>query len=94
MSIRHGKGPGINRGNLVEFTDKPYASYPPEDQSLIRFGVALEDVPDVSRGVLVRTASGDVRAQHVHAYAWLGWCPEDLEEIYEQLNPGDPEEEW
>ncbi len=77
----------IHKGDLVEFTDKFIRDYPPTDTSVIRYGVAMADYP-ANVPVLVKLADGKtVYAVHIHAYGWAGWMPEDLEEVWNELNP-------
>lgn len=76
----------VKRGDLVEFTNEHHMNYPPADESLIRFGVAIED--EYNGAVTVMLADGSTaRAIHIYAYAWMGWIPEGLEPILEQINP-------
>lgn len=76
----------INRGDLVEFTDKYYTDYPPKDTSVIRYGVAMENEQS-DRTVKVALANGSwCIATHIHAYAWIGWIPEELEEVHAEIN--------
>ena len=79
----------VRRGELVEFTDDDYSHYPPVDASKIRFGVCIEDT-DLSAGngsCRVEISSGEiVIANYVWTYAWSGWMPDDLLEIYHKYN--------
>lgn len=81
-------------GDLVEFTDAYHASYTLGDPELARYGVIIT----VHRAHLaVRTAAETrvmVPMDNVHATGWAGWVPEDLEDAYAQLNPGDWGDEW
>lgn len=84
--------PNIKRGDFIEFTDKHYQHYPPKDTSVIKFGIALEDT-DAIDNVKVRTKNGEEIAKVIHAYAWAGWIPEELEEIYvKEFCP--PDRDW
>lgn len=75
----------VQKGHLVEFSKDYHFSWPPADKSLILMGVAIEEEkPDHT--VRVETPKGIVTARYIHAYAWLGWMPEDLEPIYEKHN--------
>lgn len=81
----------IRKGNLVEFTDHFYTNYPPEDTSVIRYGVAIEDSGAAFRECKVKLASGlIVKAGYIHAYGWSGWIPDGLEEIYLALQSYEP----
>ena len=71
----------IKRGDFIEFTDEWYINYPPPDKSKIKFGIAIEDTDSLDN-VKVRTVEGIETAKCIHAYAWAGWIPEELEEIY------------
>jgi hypothetical protein len=84
----------IKKGDAVEFTDNYYQNYPPKDKSVIKFGVALEDENDGT--VKVETSKGIEIARYIYAYAWSGWMPEDLEEIYCRINADkwEPDESW
>jgi hypothetical protein len=74
----------IKKGNPVEFTRKPCAHYTMGDGE---YGIAIEDErPDHS--VTVVLANGDTYlARHIHAYAWSGWLPEELESVFALHNP-------
>jgi hypothetical protein len=85
----------VKKGDLVEFTKETYSlDYPPEDRSLILYGVAIKDEnPDGS--VQVEMADGRITmARNIHAYAWLGWIPDGLEEIYRELNLDSHDDDW
>lgn len=76
----------IKKGNPVEFTRKYQRHYAMGDGE---FGIAVEDErPDGS--VTVELADGSkYLARHIHAYAWGGWLPEELEPAYAKYNDFD-----
>jgi len=80
----------VKRGDLVEFTRDYRIDYTVGDGE---FGVAVEDERS-DRTVLVELADGSTyRARFIHAYAWGGWMPEELESTYMKYRPVD-EDEW
>jgi len=77
--------PKIQKGNPVEFTRTQQRYHKTGDGE---FGIAIEDErPNVT--VMVELADGShYLARHIHAYAWGGWLPEELEPVYEKYNRG------
>lgn len=75
----------IKIGDPVEFTLGYYENYPPEDKSVIKFGIAIEDERQ-DRTVKVRMADRtEIIVKYIHAYAWIGWLPEGLDLIQNEL---------
>lgn len=70
----------LKRGSLVEFTDTYHRQYPPEDDTLVKFGISTKIQP--VDNCEVRTIRGVEIARYVYAYDWAGWMPESLEIIY------------
>lgn len=81
----------IKQGNAVEFTLKhPGAHYAMGGKDA-RYGIAIEE-ERTDGSVTVELADGTTYlAKYIHAYAWSGWLPDDLEEAYMKHNP-DPED--
>ena len=78
-------------GDLVEFTDRRYQHYPPKDTRVIRYGVAIEAENKEAGTVKVKLANGaEATAYHIYAYAWIGWIPDGLEDVYMEINKIDP----
>ena len=73
----------IKKGDPVEFTRQLVQNYKMGDGE---FGIAVEDQrPD--RSVMVELADGSkYLARHIHAFAWSGWMPEELEPIWEKYH--------
>lgn len=83
----------IKRGALVEYTDKFYRHYPPQDTSVIKFGVSTGGI-DSSGNTLVENDKGIIEpARFIHASEWAGWMPESLEKIWEKYHP-ESESDW
>jgi hypothetical protein len=83
--------PGVKKGNPVEFTREYVAHYDVGDgeNDLAVFGIAIEDERS-DRTVMVELADGTTYlARYIHAYAWGGWLPDNLEETYLKHNPSD-----
>lgn len=78
--------PGVKKGNPVEFTREHHQSYTIGGDDG-EYGIAIEDErPDHS--VMVELADGTTYlAKHIHAYAWGGWIPEELEPTFMKHNP-------
>lgn len=75
---------GVKRGELVEFTREHVQHYDGKDAL---FGVATEDErPDGSVEVEMGDGTKQV-ARHIHSYAWGGWIPEELEDVYDKYMP-------
>jgi hypothetical protein len=74
----------IKKGNPVEFTRQSVQHHTIGEGE---FGIAIEDEqPDLT--VKVELGSGEIyTARYIHAYAWGGWLPEDLEQVYLKHNP-------
>ena len=74
----------IKKGHPVEFTRK-YAQHHTAGDG--EFGIAIEDErPD--RTVTVELADGShYLARYIHAYAWAGWLPEELEPVWAKYHP-------
>src|ERR1700733_11893924 len=73
----------IRTGNPVEFTREHRQNYTMGDGL---FGIAIED-ERADGSVKVEMADGTIyHARHIHAYAWHGWLPEDLEPVYAKYN--------
>lgn len=74
----------------VEYTDQHYAVYPPADKSVVKFGVCVEDFECGQMGPFtpkVRRGDGtEEKAKVVHFYAWAGWVPEELEDVFAEVN--------
>lgn len=80
---RKTRSSNIEKGNLVEFTRVPKQSYTMGDGE---YGVAIEDERP-NRTVMVELADGSrYLARYIHAYAWAGWFPEELEPVFEKYN--------
>lgn len=78
----------IRKGDPVEFTLKnPYPGTYSGEGAL--FGIATEDERP-NRTVEVEMADGSKQVViHIHAYAWSGWLPDDLEKIAAKYAPAD-----
>ena len=78
----------IRRGDLVEFTDEYQVSYDIGDPELARYGVAVEDELCSGNNILVETTKGveSVSLSNIQACSWVGWVPEEIEEILERYN--------
>lgn len=73
----------IKKGSMVEFTDKHYMNYPPEDTSVIKYGIAIED--ESNHTVKVKRGDGSIEvARYIHAYGWAGWVPDELQKLIEE----------
>lgn len=70
----------VKKGEFVEYTDKYYRDYPPEDDSVIKYGVCLRD-SDSTNPVPVETVNGTDTAMYIYACGWAGWVPD--EKLYE-----------
>jgi len=68
----------IKKGDLIEFTRDYRRDY---TMGTGEYGIAIEDErPDNS--VMVELADGtNYLAKYIHAFTWMGWVPEELEEI-------------
>jgi hypothetical protein len=76
----------IKKGNPVEFTRNNPRVYTIGGGDG-EYGIAIEDERD-DMSVTVELADGSTYlARHIHAYAWAGWLPDDLEPIYMKHNP-------
>jgi hypothetical protein len=74
----------VKKGNPVEFTRKHIQHYTMGDGE---YGIAIED-ERADGSVKVELASGEIYlAKHIHAFAWGGWMPEDLEKVWIKHNP-------
>lgn len=73
----------IQVGDPVEFTREHIANYTVGDGE---YGIAIEN--ERSDGsVMVELADGSTYlAKHIHAFAWSGWLPDDLEAVYNKYN--------
>lgn len=76
--------PYIKKGALVEFTDTFHRDYTIGDKRYARYGICTKDLQDYSKTLEVRTTKGVETAKFVMAHSWIGWIPEELEEIYEK----------
>lgn len=71
--------PGIKKGNPVEFTREYVRDYDIGDGE---YGIAIEDEA-ADKTVKVELADGSIyQARYIHAYAWAGWLPDDLEAVH------------
>lgn len=74
----------IKKGDPVEFTRESTRTHALGSGEV---GIAIESERD-DHSVTVELADGSTyRAQHIHAYGWGGWMPEELEAVYEKHNP-------
>lgn len=74
---------GVKRGNPVEFT-REWTNHHTIGEG--EFGIAIEDAR-ADKTVMVELANGSrYLAKYIHAYAWTGWVPDELEELYEKYN--------
>lgn len=74
----------IRKGDPVEFSREYIAHY---IMGTGEIGIATED-ERVSGSVTVELADGStLLAVHIHAYAWAGWLPEELESVRMKYAP-------
>jgi len=76
----------IKKGAFVEFTDLWYQSYPPANTAVIKYGICMEDTErELNRPVKVMRGDKSIEYAHfIHAHSWAGWCPPELEKLYEE----------
>ncbi len=74
----------VKKGNFVEYTDNYHQHYPPKDETLIKYGIAIEDSMSHDYAVIETLNEGIKRVQHIHAYAWMGWTPDELQQLIER----------
>jgi hypothetical protein len=76
----------IKKGNAVEFTRDYRQNY---TMGTGEYGIAVEDERS-DHSVTVELKDGSTyRARHIHAYAWMGWIPEELEDAQMRHSPPD-----
>lgn len=80
----------IHKGDLIEFTREHHRTYPPSNKTKVLYGVATKNevLSNTNHWCCeVELADGSIElAQFIHAYAWVGWCPEELLATYEKHN--------
>lgn len=82
----------IRKGDPVEFSDGYHQHYEMGGK-FARYGIATEpERPDGSVEVELADGSKTV-ARYIHAYAWGGWLPEELEPVHDRYNT-DPRDLW
>lgn len=78
----------IKKGNPIEFTRTNPRSY---SMGSGEYGIAIED-ERADASVMVELADGSTYlARYIHAYAWGGWLPDELEPVYAKHNTMDEE---
>jgi hypothetical protein len=76
-------GHGIKKGDPVEFTRDYRQHYATGDGE---YGIAIEGERS-DNSVTVELANGFIYlARYIHACSWVGWIPEDLEEVQYKHN--------